>query len=248
MKEIADIEVVGDRTGTSRCDEGFLKVRRLVVRNRYADGSTSADYPCDIVSRPHPDAVALLLYRIGEGREVKVVLKESPRVPVYLRKDLALEVEETRRYRTLLELVAGMIESGDGGREGMRARAAAEAREESGFDVALDRVRELGEGTFASPGTSDEKVYYCSVPLDRLEGGRATGDGSTMEEATRPVVFDLREAIRMCRDGRIPDMKTEVGLLRLADQLGYVAQLDRFVHELDAELRAAHDPLGVDPR
>jgi len=248
MKEIAEIEVVADRTEGSRCDEGFLKLRRLVVRNRYQDGSVSADYPCDIVSRPHPDAVALCLYRIGAEREVKVVLKESPRVPIYLRKDLALEVAETRRYRTLLELVAGLIETGDGGREGMRARAAAEAREEAGHEIALDQVAELGDGTFASPGTSDEKVYYCSVPIEEMEGGEATGDGTTMEEATRPVVLDLREAIRMCRDGRLPDMKTEVGLLRLADQIGYLPQLDRFVHELDSELRAAHDPLGVEPR
>ena len=82
--------------------------------------------------------------------------------------------------------------------------------------------------------------------VEGLEGGEATGDGTTMEEATRPVVFDLREAIRRCRDGRIPDMKTEVGLLRLADRIGYLPQIDRFVHELDPELRAAHDPLGVE--
>jgi hypothetical protein len=246
MKEIAEIEVVEDRTPGSRCDEGFLTVRRLTVRNRYADGSVSADYPCDIVSRPSPDAVALLLYRIGADRDIKVVLKESPRVPIYLRKDLALEVEEPRTYRTILEIVAGMIEAGDGGREGMRRRAAAEAREESGHEIDLAQVAELGDGTFASPGTSDEKVYYCSVPLDALEGGEATGDGTTMEEATRPVVFDLREAIRMCRDGRLPDMKTEVGLLRLADRIGYLPQLDRFVHELDPDLRAAHDSLGVE--
>ena len=50
------IEVVDDRTAASRCDEGFLRVTRLLVRNLYDDGSTSATYPCDVMTRPGSDA------------------------------------------------------------------------------------------------------------------------------------------------------------------------------------------------
>ena len=50
------IEVVEDRTAGSRCDEGFLRVTRLLVRNVYEDGSTSEPYPCDVMTRPGSDA------------------------------------------------------------------------------------------------------------------------------------------------------------------------------------------------
>ena len=37
----------------------------------------------------------------------------------------------------------------------------------------------------------------------------------------------------MCRDGRVPDMKTELALARLADELGFVPMLDRFLWQID---------------
>ena len=43
----------------------------------------------------------------------------------------------------------------------------------------------------------------------------------------------------------IPDMKTEVALLRLADHLGYIPQLGCFAHELPDELRTRYTRLGV---
>ena len=64
-------------------------------------------------------------------------------------------------------------------------------------------------------------------------------------EATRPVVLDLTEALAMCRDGRIPDMKTEVGLLRLADSLGYIPQLSCFVDELPVAVQKRYHTPGL---
>jgi hypothetical protein len=66
-----------------------------------------------------------------------------------------------------------------------------------------------------------------------------------MEECAKLVVLELGEAIAACRSGAIPDMKTEIGLLRLADHLGYLPQLGCFVDELPSELAARHTPLGV---
>jgi hypothetical protein len=77
------------------------------------------------------------------------------------------------------------------------------------------------------------------------ESGAAAGDGSVMEEAARIVFRELREAIEACRSGEIPDMKTEIALLRLADHLGYLPQLGCFVDELPAEWRARYRRLGV---
>ena len=40
-----------------------------------------------------------------------------------------------------------------------------------------------------------------------------------MEEFGCLFELDLRDAIGRCRSGEIPDMKTEIALLRLADHL-----------------------------
>ncbi|MDF1700728.1 MAG: NUDIX hydrolase [Planctomycetota bacterium] len=219
MKDIDAIEVVADQTAGSRPDEGFLRVRRLVVRNRYPDGSTSAHYECDMVSRKHVDAVAVLLYEITEAGEVRVALKAGVRPPVYFRRDKQFFQPDDRIYRLLPETVAGMLEPEDTGPEGIERRAAAECFEEAGVRVAPADVEPLGGPLFASPGITDEKVFFRSVRArldDRVE---PQGDGSVMEEAGGVIVLSMEDAIARCRDGRIPDAKTEIALLRLRDRL-----------------------------
>ena len=70
--------------------------------------------------------------------------------------------------------------------------------------------------------------------------------GSVMEEGGGVWVLPLAEAIEACRTGAIPDMKTEIALLRLADHLAYIPALGRFVDELPEDLRAAWSPLGTE--
>ncbi|MCA8959033.1 MAG: NUDIX hydrolase [Planctomycetes bacterium] len=247
--ELTEIEVVADRTASSRCDDGFLRLRRLTLRNHYRDGSSSREYPCDVVTRPSADAVAIVLYRIETSGSphpvVHVVLKEGPRAPIYLRRDKDLVRPDRAEYRSIVELVAGLLEPGDEGTGGLEKRASLESHEEAGYRVPVDRIRAIGDGSFASPGISDEKVYYCVADVTGLEREEACGDGSVMEEGTTAVVLELRDAIRRCRRGEIPDMKTEVGLLRLADAIGYLPQLGRFASSLGSELTAAFDDLGA---
>jgi ADP-ribose pyrophosphatase len=246
--KLRSIEIVEDRTPSSRCDEGFLRLARLSLRNVYEDGTRSAVYDCDVVSRPGSDAVVAVLYELGGSREVRVVLRESPRPPIYLRRFKRFEHPDPREYRSLLEVVAGIVEPGDGaGDAGLQRRAAAEAEQELGVRAVAERFAVIGAESFASPGTSDEKVYYCASAVRLAQRGPAHGDGSVMEEAAEFVELELGEAIEACRDGRIPDMKTEVALLRLADHLGYLPQLRCFADELPAGLRARHTRLGVAP-
>lgn len=247
--KLSSIEVVEDRTGQSRCDEGFLKLSRLLVRNLYEDGSASEPYPCDIVSRPGSDAVVAVLYQVDAQRGIRVLLRESTRAPIYLRRDKSFVHPDPREYRSLAEVVAGIVELSDPpGLAGLRRRASLEAEEEAGCHVASDRFEPIGSETFASPGTSDEKVYYCAAEAALEEARRPRGDGSVMEEHARVLLCPLEEAIERCRTGEIPDMKTEIALLRLADHLGYLPQLGCFADELPAELQARHRTLGVDPR
>ena len=232
-KGLRGLEVVEDRTAGARCDEGFLTLRRLVVRNLYDDGSASPPYPCDVLERPGSDAVVAVLFERAGGR-VRVLLREAPRGPVHLRKDKRFVHPDPREYTTILEVVAGLVESVDTpGEEGLRSRAVIEAREEAGVQVSPDACVMLGGETFASPGTTDEKLYFCAVETPLEDRVAPTGDGSVMEEWSRVHLVDLGEAIAMCRDGRVPDMKTEVALLRLADHLGYVHSLDAFAEDLE---------------
>jgi ADP-ribose pyrophosphatase len=244
--KLREIEIVEDRTAQSRCDEGFLRVARLRLRNVYDDGTSSEVYPCDVVSRPGSDAVVAVLYELDARGRVQVLLRASPRAPVYLRRFKKFELADPRQYTELLEVVAGMIEAGDGaGERGLRQRAAIEAREEAGCDVSSHAFHVLGEGLFASPGTSDECVYYAASASDHDASRTPSGDGSVMEECAELVVRELRAAIVACRSGEIPDMKTEVALLRLADHLGYIPQLDCFACDLPEELRARYERLGI---
>lgn len=245
---VAGIEIVEDRTAGARCDEGFLRLRRFVLRNTFTDGSTSSDYPCDVLSRRRVDAVAVVLWhRDPQSGRIQVHYREGTRPPIWLRrlKRDELPVEE-RPWDRLGEIVAGVLEVDDQGLEGVRGRAAIEAQEELGYQVDPARVRLLGEGgMFPSPGVTDEKVFLAAAEVDPAVRGEALGDGSVQEEGTRLVIEDLRQAIRDCRAGKLPDAKTELGILRLADLLGYLPQLDLFVDELPPELRARYDSLGI---
>ena len=134
--QLRSIEVVEDRTPQSRCDEGFLKLARLVLRNVYEDGSKSQPYPCDVVSRPGSDAIVAILYEIDRERRVRVLLREGPRAPIYLRRDKRFVHPDAREYRAIQEVVAGIVEEGDApGDTGMRRRAVSEAWEEAGCRV-----------------------------------------------------------------------------------------------------------------
>ena len=232
MKDLTAIEVVADRTAGTRPDEGFLQVRRLVLRNRYADGSTSADYPCDIVSRTRTDAVAVVLYEIDAARRVHVALKTGVRPPVTLRRGADLTHPDDDEHLLLAEIVAGMLEPEDAGPGGIERRAALECMEEAGYSVDPDAIRPLGAAMFASPGITDERVHYRAVETPLAAGTTPTGDGSVMEEAGAVLILPLDEAIRRCRDGAIPDAKTELALLRLCEQIGYLPQLGCFIDEL----------------
>ncbi len=244
------IEIVEDLTAQSRCDEGFLRLRRLRLRNRYEDGSASSVYPCDVLSRPGSDAVVAVLYEIDGARRVRVLLRDAPRAPVYLRHAKRFVHPDPRVYLSLLELVAGMVEESDGAGElGLCRRAAIEAQEEAGAQVRPENFRVLGGESFASPGTGDEKLHFCAAAttLAAASAGAGAGDGSVMEEGARLVTLELADAIEACRSGAIPDMKTEIGLLRLADQLGYLPQLRCFIDELPPALAARYSRLGVAP-
>jgi len=200
---------------------GFLTIRRVRMRNRRADGSLSDRYLCDFVERPYGmDAIVVAVWHRDADRRVQVLVRDALRPALALGRDPArTPVADPRAYRTLTELVAGIVEVDDRGPDGIRARAAAEVHEEAGFAVAAGDVVMLGAGTFPTPGSMPEKFHLAAVEVDPAGQGQPAGDGSPMEEGAGTRWLDLDAAIAACIAGEIEDAKTELTLRRLRDRL-----------------------------
>ena len=228
--EVRDIEVVEDFTPTARCDEGWLRVRRLRCRNRHADGTTSDVYRVDVIDRPRLDAVAVMVFRRGE-RAVEVLTRRQLRPAAYFRKDLPKTIEDGQTHLFIEELVAGLLEPADHGEEGVRARAAIEVGEEAGFAVSPAEIVLLGGPYFLAPGIVSEKMFPCAVEVTGKPQATPPGDGSPLEEGATLRWRTLEDLLRACRSGEIQDARTEIGAARLAARLG--------IDAADAARRAA---------
>ena len=208
------IEIVEDRTATSRAGEGFIRVRRLALRNRYDDGTTSAPYPYDCAERAAMDAVAIVLHT----RDGRVCLRSSIRPPLALRPGYALPLP-SGDDPTLFEVPAGLVEPDEHGEAGLQRCSARETLEEVGLEVSPDAFARLGVGVYLTPGLIAEKIHFFSAEVDPGAAGTPALDGSPVEERARIEWVPLSEALAACRDGRIEDIKTELGLRRLAERL-----------------------------
>lgn len=218
MKHVVDIDVESDEV-VGRGERWFLAVRRLGLRNVYADGGRSEPYVCDFVVRSiGVDAVVVVLYHRGPAG-VEVLLRDGLRPARRLgRDDAPVEDAGGLFFR---EVVAGVVEPDDRGEVGIQRRAAAEALEEAGYVIEPAAVRFLGAGTFPTVGSMPEKFHLvCAEVVDKRAQEPLAGDGSPMEEGARTLWTELDHAIAMCVAGQIEDMKTELALRRLRDELG----------------------------
>lgn len=224
VESFAGFEIDSDRRfGAER---GWLFVRSLVLRNRDADGTTSAAYTCDFVERPVGiDAVVVALHHRDASGRVHVLLRRGLRPAVALGRVAGVPpIADEDPGPWTVELVAGIIEVGDRGEAGVRRRAALEAAEEAGFAIAPDDVAFLGAGTFPTPGSMPEKYWLVHAAVDPATQGAAAGDGSPLEHHADTWWCPLDDAIADCVAGRIVDAKTEVALRRLRDVLARPAR------------------------
>lgn len=210
---VTDLEIVEDFTPTARCDEGFLHVRRLKVKNRRGDGSASNVYRVDVVDRPRLDAVAVLVWRQGP-RGPEFLTRQNLRPAAYFRRDKVPTVPDGRSHLFCEEIVAGLLEDTDQGEPGLKHRAAEEVLEEAGFRVAPDRVALLGKPFFVAPGILSEKIFLAAVDVTGLEPEPAQGDGSPLEEGGAVTWRDEAALRKAIADGTIQDAKTELALVR----------------------------------
>jgi ADP-ribose pyrophosphatase len=223
MPRVDSIEIVEDRTASSRCDEGFLHVRRYRALNRRADGSRSAVYRIDVLDRPSLDAVAVCLWA-RTPRGVEVLLRRQLRPAVIFRrgKVRALPEAEPLLYE---EIVAGLLEPGERGMDALRTRAMEEAREEAGVELDPARLEPLGSAFYTLPGIVSEKIHLLAAEIRRGPGpdqfdAPQEGDGSPLEEGATLRWRVLDEAIAACESGEIEDAKSELAFRRLHHRLG----------------------------
>ena len=215
---VTDIEILEDRTATSRCDEGFLRLKRFRARNRREDGSASREYPIDVIDRPTLDAVAVCAWGERDG-ERWVLTRAGLRPAALFRRGKATVFPEPE-YHLVEELVAGVLEPGEHGLEAMQRRGAAELWEEAGITVAPERLQLLGGAFFMLPGIASEKIHLLAVQVEVAAqpgpfDAPAHGDGSPLEEGAVLRWRKLSEAIVACERGEIEDAKTEIAFRRL---------------------------------
>ena len=195
------LEVLDDRRAGAG---GHLRIRRLKLRLGTREGTW------DYVERPMGlDAVVLALYRRRNG-VVEVLLRSGMRIPVQFGRP------EKPRELLFPELVAGIVEPGDD----LAERAAAEALEEAGLAVAPSAVKLLGPPLFPTPGMCAEMFHFASAEVaPEAAAVPPAGDGSIFEEGATLEWLALDEALTRCANGRIQDMKTELGLRRLRETI-----------------------------
>jgi ADP-ribose pyrophosphatase len=211
---VAAIDVVEDYSDRARCDEGFLRLRRLRCQNRREDGTRSIVYRVDVIDRPTLDAVAVLVHRTGPaGREI--LTRKNLRPAAYFREGKPMTLPDPGSHLFVEEIVAGVLEAEDRGDEGLRHRAVEEVKEEAGLEVLPEEIVRLGGPFFVAPGILSEKVYLCAVDVTGKEEREPKGDGTPLEEGATLRWREIHAALRACREGEISDAKTELALTRL---------------------------------
>ncbi len=201
---------------------GFLRLERMTLANRYADGSLSKRYRVDMVHRKGTDSVAIFPYYIDGRGKLKVYLKRGIRAPIYFRKELHLPSPDSRDNLYAHEAVAGSLEERDQGVGAIALRAQEELLEELGFQVEVDEIRSLGGGFFPSQGMASEKIHLVSVQVSPEKKREALGDGSVNEAEALTEVLEGKTILKMCEKGEIEDPKIEIGVFRLCKKLEYL--------------------------
>lgn len=195
---------------------GFLRLLRRRYVAHYPDGTTSAPFVYDEVTRKALDAVVVAAhYRGSDGHYV--FLRSALRPPVALRERGHLN--EPDRGGALWELPAGLVEPDEWSPEGIRRCAQRELLEETGFDVALTDLKPLGPSMYPAPGICAERHIYFEVEVDPSRRTEPSLDGSALEQFGVVTAVSIARGLELCEAGEIEDSKTELALRRLQQRL-----------------------------
>lgn len=201
-------------------ERSFLRTRNVRLQNRYPDGTSSEAYTYSVVERRAMDAVAILL-EIDTSDGPLICLRSAVRPALISRVSHTLPLPHDGRV-CLWEIPAGLVEADEVGLTGLRRCASREALEELGARIHESEFELLGSPAYPSPGVIGERMYFLHGRSSARPSSPPAGDGSPVEERAEIRFVRLRDAIREIEAGTIEDMKTEVGLVRLARKRGIV--------------------------
>ena len=188
--------------------DGFLGLRRVELVAHFPDGTESVPFPYDIVTRRALDAAIIVAHFHREGRR-HVLLRTCIRPAAASRPHLPAH------DAVFWELPAGLVEPG----ESHRSAAARELYEETGARVEVSALQELGPWMFPMPAMIGEVHAYFHVEIDPDALHPPPGDASPLEHGALVAAVPLDEALALCKEGRLRDLKTEFGLRRLREAL-----------------------------
>ena len=189
---MSEVEIVS----RVRILDGFFKIDEVEFHHQRGDGSMSP---------------VLRRFSLDRGDGVAVVIHNTEADTIVLVRQF--------RYSTydkgpgwMLELVAGVIDSGQSPEHTMRR----EVMEETGYRVG---DAEFIGSYYLTPGGSSERIllYYCRVvAADRLQsGGGLEEEGEDIET----VELSLGDLWQRLDNGGIVDAKTAIGLHWLRNRL-----------------------------
>lgn len=213
LPEIA-LSITEDYTAQSKCDEGYLRIKRRKMRARYADGSTSEEFKYDVVERWNQDAVAILLHFVRDG-ERHVILRSAIRPPLALRESLIGAHADGVTRGELWEIPAGLVEKDERSEDGLKLCCVRETEEEVALTIRKEDVRPLGAAFFPSAGIVGECVFLFEAEVDASKRGEPKGDGA-LEKNARVIEVSIAQALDWCDRGLLPDSKTELAIRRFA--------------------------------
>ncbi|MCX8195776.1 MAG: NUDIX hydrolase [Acidilobaceae archaeon] len=150
-----------------------------------------------------PNGVTALVDRVVFPNSVAVL-------PVWREERKVVLIKQYRPSidRWILEVPAGVIDSGEGAEEA----AARELEEEAGLRPG--RLEEVARG-YVSPGYSTEYLALY-IAWEPLEGNAAAEDHEVIEKR---LTIDIDEALRMVERGEIEDVKTVLLLFAAASRV-----------------------------
>ena len=194
---------------------GFLRLVRRRLRVRFPDRTYSTDFVYDEVDRAAIDAVVIIAHFEHAGSRW-VYLRSALRPPLYFRDPSRSPMPESQTG-ALWELPAGLIEADEQTPAGVLEAGRRELEEELGFAAAASDFTALGPPTLPCPGVISERHFFVHIEVVPSARAEPSLDGSALEHFGRVIALPLERALELCRQGRIEDAKTELGLRRMAD-------------------------------
>ncbi|HTR01006.1 MAG TPA: NUDIX domain-containing protein [Candidatus Acidoferrum sp.] len=195
---LSDVEVLERQS----CYRGFLQIERLTLKFRRYEGGWSRVFHREVMLRHR--GVGVLLF---DPHTDEVLLVEQFRAGC---------LDDERNGPWALELVAGMLDSG----ETAPQVAIREAREEAGIEIGnLIRICEY----YNSPGGSNERLGIYCAGFDSAKSGGIFGLAEENEDI-RTVVMSRNAAHAAIASGRINNAMSIIALQWLELNLPQVRQ------------------------